>query len=131
MKDENIDDYDDKFLDLRLFAILFVTALFMIFVAVFLNLVFSSFHIKKAASKLARGDYIFKPADEKRYCAKCKNEIKYSKFEHPYFTEFEREYYFVECEHCKTKTIVYARSPLEAVDTVGIKNRDTIGGSEK
>ena len=69
--------------------------------------------IEKAASELLHGDYIFRPADEKRYCAKCKNEIRYS--------YFESECYLVECEHCKTRTLVHARSPLEAVDTVGIK----------
>ena len=120
---------DDKYLYALFTSGGIVMVLFVFFLGLFINLLFFNFKTGRAVLELLEENYIFKPADEKRYCAKCKNEIKYSKFESPYcFVKFklERDYYLVECEHCKTRTLVHARSPLEAVDTVGILPKEKV-----
>ena len=50
---------------------------------------------------------------DRRYCAKCKTALCY--------TFAESGNYVVHCEKCNTKTVVKARSNLEAINIVGVK----------
>ena len=54
-------------------------------------------------------------SENKRYCAKCKTELKYS--------YLENEHYLIFCQKCGTKNIVEARSPFKALDIAGIENK--------
>lgn len=53
--------------------------------------------------------------DKKCYCAKCQKELVYA--------YLEERHYLVRCPRCKTRTLVEARSPLEALNIVGVKRK--------